>query len=88
MKLLTCPLNGARNIEEFQYLGPIRATPDPDATSDGDWAVHLFAMPNSAGVLREWWRHRASNYVFVAERHCVTDTVLRTYDPSELEAGA
>ena len=75
MKLLICPLNGPRNIDEFQYLGPLRETPDPDATSDADWARHLFRMPNGAGVLREWWRHRASNYVFLAERglrdrHC------------------
>ena len=36
MKILTCPLNGPRNIDEFQYLGPVRPAPDPEATSDDD----------------------------------------------------
>ncbi len=85
MKLLVCPLNGPRNIDEFQYLGPLRETPDPDALQDADWARHLFRARNEAGVLLEWWRHRASNHVFVAERHIVTDTVLRTFDPADLE---
>ena len=86
MKILNCPLNGARNIDEFQYLGPLRDAPDPDALTDAEWARHLFRARNNAGVMIEWWRHRASNYVFLAERHIVTDTVLRTFDPVELRA--
>ena len=87
MKLLECPLNGSRNIEEFQYLGPLKDAPDPDMLTDADWARHLFRANNNAGVMIEWWRHRASNYVFGAERHIVTDTVLRTFDASELRDG-
>ena len=26
MKRLSCPINGLRDISEFQYLGPLRAT--------------------------------------------------------------
>lgn len=84
MKLLTCPLNGSRNIEEFQYLGPLRADPDPDATGDADWARHLFRAENRPGVMIEWWRHTPSNYVFLAERDIVSDTILRTFDAAEL----
>ena len=84
MKLLDCPLNGPRNIEEFQYLGPVRQAPDPDALTDADWARHLFRANNIAGVMLEWWRHRPSNHVFVAERDIVTDAVLRTFDAADL----
>lgn len=84
MKILTCPMNGPRNIDEFQYLGPLRTSPDPEATSDRDWARHLFRAENRPGLMVEWWRHRPSNYVFLAERHTVTNQVLRTFDPSEL----
>lgn len=87
MKILTCPLNGPRNIDEFQYLGPLRDDPDPDALSDRDWALHLFRAENRPGPMIEWWRHTPSNYVFLAERHTVTDEVIRTFDPAELEAG-
>jgi sarcosine oxidase subunit delta len=32
----------------------------------------------------EWWLHAATGYWFIAQRHTVTDDILRTYDPSEL----
>lgn len=88
MKLLTCPMNGARNIEEFQYLGPWRPSPDPATLSDSAWAGHLFRAENRPGPMIEWWRHRPSNYVFLAERHTVTNAILRTFDPSELAGDA
>ncbi len=56
MKILTCPMNGPRNINEFQSFGPLKVNPDPNTTSDGDWAVHLFRANNSRGVITEWWR--------------------------------
>ncbi|MDG1430453.1 MAG: sarcosine oxidase subunit delta [Paracoccaceae bacterium] len=83
MKILTCPMNGPRNITEFQYLGPFRAMPDPDDASDTDWAQYLFRAENSRGPVVEWWRHTPSNYVFLAERHLGTGDVIRTFDPSE-----
>lgn len=88
MKQITCPLNGPRNFDEFQYLGPVREQPDPEGLSDADWARHLFRAENRPGAMLEWWRHRSSNYVFLAERHTVTNTVIRTFDPSELETDA
>jgi sarcosine oxidase subunit delta len=83
MKLLTCPMNGPRNISEFQYLGPVRPMPDPETTSDADWAAYLFRAENRRGTTMEWWRHTPSNYVFLAERDLGTGFVLRTVDPAQ-----
>lgn len=82
MKLLTCPMNGPRNISEFQYLGPFRPMPEPDTTSDADWAQYLFRAENRRGKTLEWWRHTPSNYVFLAERDTGSGAVLRTFDPA------
>jgi sarcosine oxidase subunit delta len=84
MKLLDCPMNGPRNIEEFQYFGPLRDDLDPDAASDAQWAGHLFRAENRPGVIVEWWRHVPSNYFFLAERDIVSNRVLRTFDASAL----
>jgi sarcosine oxidase subunit delta len=77
MKILICPVNGPREISEFQYLGPRRGTSAETLTE------YLFHVENPAGPMVEWWRHRPSNTVFLAERHTVTDTVLRTWLPGE-----
>jgi sarcosine oxidase, subunit delta len=86
MKVLTCPMNGPRNIDEFQSFGPLRPKADPDGMSDADWAHHLFHAENRPGVVTEWWRHVPSNYFFLAERDIVTNRVLRTFDPADLPA--
>jgi sarcosine oxidase, subunit delta len=83
MKLLDCPLNGLRNIEEFQYLGPVRRRLAEDAASDREWTAYLFRAENRPGIIVEWWRHTASNHVFMAERNLVTNEVIRTFDPVE-----
>ncbi|MER2299002.1 MAG: sarcosine oxidase subunit delta [Pseudomonas sp.] len=84
MKILTCPLNGPRNISEFTYGGEYKAMPDPASCTDGQWADYVFNSDNLAGVVVEWWLHNASSYWFLAERHTVTDQVLRTFDPQTL----
>jgi sarcosine oxidase subunit delta len=86
MKLLTCPMNGPRNIEEFESFGPLKSEPDPAATTDDEWARQLFRVDNRPRVIVEWWRHAPSNYFFLAERDIVTNTILRTFDPSGLGA--
>lgn len=82
MKQLECPVNGLRDISEFQYLGPRRSTrsDDPDTV-----VAHVFFAENPLGPMVEWWRHRPSNTVFLAERHTVTDQVLRTWLPASSE---
>lgn len=83
MKILTCPLNGPRNINEFQYLGPLR---DEEAENADQLVSRVFFPPNPAGLLVEWWRHTTSNTVFLAERNTVTDEVLRTWLPARKPA--
>ena len=89
MKILTCPLNGPRNIAEFTYGGQVKPMPDPRNATDQEWAHYVFYGDNHMGVVREWWMHTPSSYWFIVERHNRTDEVLRTYDPAELfDAGA
>ena len=44
----------------------------------------VFNSDNLAGVVTEWWIHNASSYWFLAERHTVSDEIIRTFDPQEL----
>ena len=79
MKLMPCPLNGLRNIQEFVCGGEVSVMPDPATVSDEDWAEHVFLQDNAAGVVREWWCHTATSFWFIAERDTRTDEILRTY---------
>lgn len=84
MKVLTCPLNGPRNISEFTHGGEVRTMPNPNTCSDEEWADYVFYHNNAITVVQEWWRHTASGYWFIAERHTATDEIIRTYDPAEM----
>ncbi len=84
MKILTCPLNGPRNISEFACGGEVTVQHDPRDLEDSAWADHVFLSNNTLGVVREWWCHTASSYWFIAERNTATDEILRTYPASEL----
>ncbi|NJN86742.1 MAG: sarcosine oxidase subunit delta [Leptolyngbyaceae cyanobacterium SL_7_1] len=79
MKQLTCPINGTRSIAEFIYGGELRPMPDPQSVDDSIWAAYVFHRDGAPGVKREWWCHSPSNTWFIAERHTVTDEILRTY---------
>lgn len=83
MKIMTCPLNGPRNISEFSYGGEVRARPSPgaDATEVADY---LFLKDNQPGVTREWWYHLPTSYWFIAERDVASDTILRTYPAADI----
>ena len=80
MKILTCPLNGPRNISEFVYGGEVVDMPDPSRCSVDEWADYVFLENNTAGVVREWWYHAPTAYWFIAERDTVSEEVIRTYD--------
>ena len=84
MKIMPCPLNGARNISEFICLGEVREMPDPSTADDPAWAEHVWFSNNEAGVVREWWCHAATAYWFIAERHTVTDEIVRAYPPEQI----
>jgi sarcosine oxidase subunit delta len=78
MKILTCPVNGPRNISEFVWGGEVKAVPDAATATDDAWAEYLFLEDNVAGEIFEWWLHAPTNTWFIARRNTVTDTVLET----------
>ncbi|WP_162886373.1 sarcosine oxidase subunit delta, partial [Pseudomonas syringae] len=53
MKIMTCPLNGPRNISEFTYGGEFKHMPDPQTCSDSEWADYVFNSEDTLGVVRE-----------------------------------
>jgi sarcosine oxidase subunit delta len=79
MKLMVCPINGARLISEFAYGGEMREMPDPAAVSDEAWADYVFNRSGVPAVKKEWWCHTPSGVWFIAERDTTTDTIQRTY---------
>ena len=87
MFLINCPYCGERDQSEFSNGGEahVKRPENPDSISDKEWAEYVFYHNNGTGVVREWWLHAPSGYWFIAERHRVSDEVVRTYDPSELE---
>lgn len=84
MKIMTCPLNGPRNISEFSCAGELVLQPDPRDLDDAAWADHVFLSNNTLGVVREWWCHVPTSYWFIAERNTQTDEILRTYPAGEV----
>ena len=81
---MPCPLNGARNINEFVCFGEVSPMPDPARASDAQWADYVWLASTTAGVVKEWWCHAATNYWFIAERDTMTDEIVRTYPAEEL----
>lgn len=79
MKILTCPINGPRPIQEFLFGGELRELPDSDTVTDEQWADHVFHREGQPGIKIEWWYHLASGTWFLAERDIVSDTVKRTF---------
>ena len=79
MKIMPCPLNGPRNIQEFICAGPVEPHPDPNRCTDDEWSEFVWLEENRAGVVREWWCHAATSYWFIAERDTVSDEILATY---------
>lgn len=79
MKLLHCPVNGVRPIQEFAFGGEVRPMPDPAQASDDQWGDYVFNRNGEPGVRPEWWYHIASGIWFVAERDTRKDEFIRTY---------
>ncbi len=84
MKIMPCPLNGPRNIQEFVCAGPVEPHPDPNRCSDEEWSAYVWLEENVAGLVREWWCHVATSYWFIAERNTVTDEILATYPAGQV----
>ena len=79
MKLMKCPINGIRPIQEFAYGGPFRPMPSPKEATDGEWANYVFHRSGEPDVKKEWWYHIASGTWFIAERDTLKDEIIRTY---------
>ena len=79
MKLLVCPINGARPVSEFLYAGEVREMPHPPTCTDTQWSDYVFNRNGAPGVKKEWWYHLASGTWFIAERDNLKDEFLRTY---------
>ena len=87
MKIMTCPLNGPRNISEFVCAGEVKSMPAPGAAAI-DWARYVYRERNKAGVVFEWWLHVPSANWFVAERDTRSDEIIRTMSVAEFTADA
>lgn len=83
MKIMTCPLNGPRNISEFAYGGEVKDLPAPGCDNE-TWVDYVYLQENLAGVVKEWWYHTPTAFWFIAERDTRTDTILKTYAASEV----
>lgn len=83
MKIMTCPLNGPRNISEFICGREVKEMPDPSACSDQAWAAHLFLEDNIAGEVVEWWMHVPTSYWFIVRRNTITEEIIETYTVGE-----
>ena len=79
MKLLKCPINGSRPIGEFIYGGEYREMPNPDNSTDLEWASYVHYRDNAPGLKKEWWFHSPSGTWFIAERNTLSDEVMCTY---------
>ena len=79
MKIIHCPVNGPRPLQEFIHGGEVSAETDPSLMTDDQWADQLFNRRGEPGVVKEWWYHAPSGTWFVAERDNVADRILRTY---------
>lgn len=79
MKLLNCPLNGPRPLQEFSFGGEVRPMPNPETINDLAWANYVFNRNGEPGIKQEWWYHIASGTWFIAERDTVRDIFVRTY---------
>ena len=79
MKILTCPINGPRPLQEFHFGGELREMPDPTHASDNEWGEYVFHREGGPAIQREWWYHIPSGTWFIAERDNVTDEFIRTY---------
>jgi sarcosine oxidase subunit delta len=83
MKVMTCPLNGPRNISEFAFGGEVLDLPPPDC-DEATWIDYVYLQNNTAGVVREWWYHTPTADWFIAERDTLTDEILKTYPASQV----
>jgi sarcosine oxidase subunit delta len=79
--LVPCPNCGPREVEELRNAGETTRRP-ADTPSVHDLNTYIYFRDNVAGVQREWWFCRVCEDWFLAERHTVTNEVVRTWLPA------
>ena len=53
MKIMTCPVNGPRPLQEFVYGGDVTEMPCPDQATDEQWAAYVFERDGAPGPHKE-----------------------------------
>ena len=83
MILISCPWCGARNSQEFRYVGESKARPNPVTTTPEQWRDYLYFKDNTAGWSTETWYHRSGcrRYLSV-ERHTVSNEIRAAAKPA------
>ncbi|MGI8701174.1 MAG: sarcosine oxidase subunit delta [Nocardioidaceae bacterium] len=85
MIVLTCPWCGARDSEEFGYVGELGARPDPRAATPEQWRAYLYQRVNIAGWTNERWYHRMGCRRFLTvERDTITNEIRSVLDAGGL----
>ena len=79
--LLTCPVCGQRDVNEFRFQGELTRRPR-SRPSLRELTEYVYFRDNVAGVQREWWYHRLGcGRWFIADRDTTTNEVLATTLP-------
>lgn len=86
MKLMRCPLNGWRGVNEFAYGGEYIEMPNPETSDDQTWSTYVFLRENKRGPVAEWWCHLPSALWFIALRHTGSGEVMETMTVQEWRA--
>jgi sarcosine oxidase, subunit delta len=78
---IPCPWCGARPDFEFSAGGEADiARPDPNVSTDEEWAAYLYFRANPKGLLRERWVHAyGCRRWFNVLRDTVTHEIAATY---------
>jgi sarcosine oxidase subunit delta len=74
MKIIHCPVIGARPQSEFTVIG--ESAPEPEELEGmlpGAWVFNRDSVPMERD---EWWYHTATQLWFVVRRHTGEDQVL------------
>ena len=84
MKLMRCPVNGWRPIQEFSYGGTFRPMPPPGECSDRQWGrlrlSSLRGRRGQKGVVVPTWPAASGSS---PNGTTSTDEILRTYPYGE-----
>ena len=78
--MITCPICGRRNIQEFRFGGENRGSKPFDNKANTDqWYSYTHLRTNMAGPQQEWWFHKdGCGTWFAIWRNLATDLEIQT----------